>query len=107
MAGRVKMLACMPVGRRIATADVSAGKTEPQMHPRLGKLHAVLAIVDGRVENAGRAQVRATRGHDRTPRTGTRKRAWIKVALSLKRYSDSDAPALQQLPPRRLPTPRA
>jgi hypothetical protein len=55
MAGRVKMLACMPVGRRIATADVSARKTKPQMDPRLAKLDAFLAIVDGRVENAGLA----------------------------------------------------
>src|SRR5579859_7681244 len=107
MAGRVKMLACMPVGRRIATADVSARKTKPQMYPRLAKLHAVLAIVYGRVENAGLAQVRATRGHDRTPRIGARRRARIKVALALKRYSDSDAPMPQPLPPRRLPTPRA
>jgi hypothetical protein len=55
MAGRVKMLASMPVGRRIATADVSARKTKPQVYPRLAKLDAVFAIVDGSMENAGLA----------------------------------------------------
>ena len=55
MAGRVKMLACVPVRRRIATADVSARKTKPQMYPRLAKLDAVLAIINGRVEDAGLA----------------------------------------------------
>src|SRR5690349_23064675 len=101
MTGRVKMLARMPVGRRIATADVSARKAKPQMYPRLAELHAVLAIVDGRVEYAGLAQVRATGGHHRAPRTGVRRRAGIKVALALSCYSDSDAPVPQPLPPRR------
>src|SRR5690349_20943869 len=81
MTGCVKMPARMPVGRRIAAADVSARKTKPQIYPRLAKLHAVLAIVDGRLENAGLAQVRATGGHDRAPRTGRRKRARIELAL--------------------------
>src|ERR1700743_2580681 len=106
MAGRMKMLACMPLGRRIATADVSARKTKPQMYPRLAKLHAVLAVVDGRVENAGFVQVRATRGHDRAPQTDARTCA-NQACASLRRYLDSDAPAPQPLRPPRLPTPRA
>jgi hypothetical protein len=63
MTGGKKMLARMPVGRRIATTDMSARQTKPQMQPRLAELHPVFAVALGRLQDPRVIQVRALRNH--------------------------------------------
>jgi hypothetical protein len=43
MVGRVKVFRRVLVFRGVATADVAAGKTEPQVNPRVAQLHALSA----------------------------------------------------------------
>ena len=46
--GRVKVARGVFVLRRVATADVTAAHTQPQMHPRVANLQAIFASVGAR-----------------------------------------------------------
>src|SRR5690348_14880117 len=62
MLGGVKVLGGVPVGRVIATADVTAGAAEPQMHPGRSRLQAFLAPACAGGHVADAAQMRASLG---------------------------------------------
>jgi hypothetical protein len=69
----LKMLGGMPVLGRIATADMAADKTFPQMDPGISRFEALLAALATGFHLLDFSQVRTTRlWHLRPPRRGGR-----------------------------------
>jgi hypothetical protein len=67
MLGRVKMFGSMFVLRRIAAAYLSTDKTQPQMHPRVAHLNALLANMFGGLAKLDLVEVRAMFRHQFLP----------------------------------------